>query len=72
VLTPFLGVYALPWVVILGALGHVLTAERPFAASRLYAPVMDLHDPAVRETLLLMAPRALGLGATQLVFLVYT
>jgi len=38
----------------------------------------DLHkcpvcgDPAVRETLLLMAPRALGLGATQIVFLVNT
>jgi putative peptidoglycan lipid II flippase len=31
-----------------------------------------LSDPAVRETLKLMAPRALGLGATQLVFLVTT
>jgi putative peptidoglycan lipid II flippase len=31
-----------------------------------------LNDPAVRETLKLMAPRALGLGATQLVFLVTT
>ena len=71
VLTPFLGISALAVGVILGALGHVLTQTRQFAANRLYQPVMDLHDPAVRETLLLMGPRALGLGATQLVFVIY-
>jgi putative peptidoglycan lipid II flippase len=71
VLTPFLGISALAVGVILGALGHVLTQTRQFASNRLYQPVMDVHDPAVRETLLLMGPRALGLGATQLVFLVY-
>ncbi len=71
VLTPFLGISALAVGVILGALGHVLTQTRQFASNRLYQPVMDLHDPAVRETLLLMGPRALGLGATQLVFLIY-
>ena len=70
-LSPILGISSLAVGVILGALGHVLTQARPFAANHLYMPVMDLHDPAVRETLLLMGPRALGLGATQLVFLVY-
>ena len=71
ILTPFLGIQALAIGVILGALGHVLTQARPFALNHLYVAAMDLHDPAVRETLLLMAPRALGLGASQLVFLVY-
>ena len=70
VLTPFLGIQALAVGVVLGALGHVLTQAIPFARNRLYEPLLDLHDPAVRETLMLMGPRALGLGATQLVFLV--
>jgi putative peptidoglycan lipid II flippase len=72
VLTPFLGIQALAIGVVLGALGHVLTQTRPFVDHRLYRPVMYLGDPAVRQTLLLMGPRALGLGATQLVFLVFT
>jgi len=29
------------------------------------ALVLDVHDPAVKETLKLMAPRALGLGVTR-------
>jgi putative peptidoglycan lipid II flippase len=70
VLTPFLGVTALAWGVVVGALGHVLTQAVPFVRSGLYERSVDVHDPAVRETLLLMAPRALGLGATQLVFIV--
>lgn len=71
-LTPFFGIQSLAIGVVLGALGHVLTQARPFVDHRLYQPVMDLGNPAVRQTLLLMGPRALGLGATQLVFLVYT
>jgi putative peptidoglycan lipid II flippase len=72
VLTPFFGIQALAIGVVLGALGHVLTQTRPFVDHRLYRPVMYFGDPAVRQTLLLMGPRALGLGATQLVFLVFT
>jgi putative peptidoglycan lipid II flippase len=71
-LTPFLGVYALALGVVLGAVGHVLTQASAVRSSRLYRPVLDWRDPAVRETLTLMAPRALGLGATQIVFLVNT
>jgi putative peptidoglycan lipid II flippase len=70
VLTPFLGVMALAWGVVLGAMGSVLAQALPILRNKLYEPLMDLHDPAVRETLLLMGPRALGLGATQLVFVV--
>jgi putative peptidoglycan lipid II flippase len=72
VLTPFLGISALAVGVVLGATGHVLSQAIQFRSNHLYEPVMDLHDSAVRETLILMGPRALGLGATQLVFLVYT
>jgi putative peptidoglycan lipid II flippase len=71
-LTPFFGIYALAIGVVLGATGHVLTQGSAVRSSRLYRPVLDWRDPAVRETLALMAPRALGLGATQIVFLVNT
>jgi putative peptidoglycan lipid II flippase len=71
-LTPFLGIYALAVGVVLGAVGHVLAQTPAVRSSRLYRPVLDWRDPAVRETLALMAPRVLGLGATQIVFLVNT
>ena len=71
-LTPFLGIYALGFGVVLGAAGLALTQMKAVRSAGLYAPRLHVHDPAVRETLLLMAPRALGLGATQLVFLVTT
>jgi putative peptidoglycan lipid II flippase len=71
-LAPFLGIYALATGVVVGALGLVLTQAGAVGRAGLYRPQMHLGDPAVRETLLLMAPRALGLGATQLVFLVNT
>ena len=71
-LTPAMGVYALALGVVIGAAGHVATQARAVRQNGLYSLVLDWHDPAVRETLLLMAPRALGLGATQIVFLVNT
>jgi len=72
VLTPALGIYALAIGVVVGAAGHVLSQAAAVRRTGLYAPRLDVHDPAVKETLLLMAPRALGLGVTQLVFLVNT
>jgi len=69
-LTPAMGIYALALGVVLGAAGHVATQAYAVRNGGLYGLVVDIHDPAVRETLLLMAPRALGLGATQIVFLV--
>ena len=71
-LTPFLGISALAVGVVVGALGLVLTQVGAVRRAGLYTPQIHLRDPAVRETLLLMAPRALGLGATQIVFLVTT
>ncbi len=72
VLAPFLGIYALAIGVVVGSAGLVLTQATAVRRSRLYQPEIHIHDPAVRETLKLMAPRALGLGVTQLVFLVNT
>jgi putative peptidoglycan lipid II flippase len=71
-LTPLMGIYALAAGVILGAVGHVATQAPAVRSNGLYRPVLAARDPAVRETLLLMAPRALGLGATQIVFFVNT
>ena len=70
VLTPILGIYALALGVVVGALGLVVTQAMAVRRAGLYAPELHIHDPAVRETLLLMAPRAFGLGVTQIVFLV--
>ena len=72
-LVPVFGVAGLAIGVVLGAAGHLLvqvpTMRRIGARIR---PRMDLGDPQARRTLVLMAPRALGLGATQIVFLVMT
>src|SRR6185503_16851386 len=37
-----------------------------------YTPKIDRRDPQARKALLLMAPRAIGLGATQITFIVVT
>ncbi len=72
-LVPVLGVEGLAVGVVIGAAGHLLvqvpTVRRIGARIR---PRVDLSDPQARRTLVLMAPRALGLGATQIVFLVMT
>jgi putative peptidoglycan lipid II flippase len=70
-LTPIMGVNALVLGVVLGALGHVLTQLPSVLRHALYRPFIDLHDPAVGQTLRLIAPRAFGLGVTQIVFFVY-
>ena len=73
VLVPALGVSGLAISVVLGALGHVLV-QLPMVA-RIGArirPRIDLHDEAARTALVLMAPRAIGLGFTQIVFVVMT
>ncbi len=72
VLTPFFGIYALAIGVVLGAAGLVITQLGAVREAGLWSPAMDWRDPAVAETLKLMAPRALGLGVTQLVFFVNT
>ncbi|MEI7744405.1 MAG: murein biosynthesis integral membrane protein MurJ [Chloroflexota bacterium] len=72
-LVPVFGTAGLAYGVVLGAAGHILVQVpslwRIGAGIR---PRLDLGDDQARLALLLMVPRAIGLGATQLVFLVMT
>ncbi len=68
-----LGVTGLAIGVVAGSLGHLLV-QLP-AVLRLgfrYTRVIDLADEQARKALALMAPRAIGLGATQITFVVVT
>jgi putative peptidoglycan lipid II flippase len=72
-LTPSLGVVGLAVGVVLGSLGHLLVQIRPLQAIRFrYERRIDAADPAARKALTLMAPRAVGLGAGQITFVVVT
>jgi putative peptidoglycan lipid II flippase len=72
-LGPSVGVTALAIGVVAGALGHLLV-QLP-ALRRLgfhFVPGIELSDGAARRVLSLLGPRALGLGASQLTFIVMT
>ena len=59
--------------VVVGSLAHVLVQLGPLRQIGFrYRPAVDLADSEARDALKLMAPRALGLGASQLTFLVAT
>lgn len=71
VLTHWLGAIGLAWGVVLGALFHALVSV--FGVRDLgyrYHIPKRLWDEETREVLLMMGPRVLGLGVTQLQFLV--
>ncbi len=72
-LVPAFGIDGLAYGVVLGAAGHLLVQVPSLAriGARI-RPRIDLRDEQARLALALMAPRALGLGATQIVFLVMT
>ena len=73
VLTPTLGVDGLAIGVVAGSIGHLLVQLPPLArAGFRFTPSLDASDPEVRETLRLMGPRAVALGAAQITFLVAT
>ena len=68
-----LGVTGLAVAVVLGSLGHVLVqVPSMIQLGYRYAPRIDLADPQARQALFLMAPRAVGLGVTQITFVVVT
>ena len=72
-LTPSMGVMGIALGVVAGSLGH-LVVQLP-ALSRAgfrFSPSLDARDPDVSQTLKLMAPRALALGAGQITFIVAT
>jgi putative peptidoglycan lipid II flippase len=72
-LVPTFGIPGLAYGVVIGAAGHLLVQVPSVArmGARL-RPHIDLRDSQARLALFLMIPRAIGLGAVQVVFLVMT
>jgi putative peptidoglycan lipid II flippase len=72
-LAPMLGVEGLAIGVVAGSLGHLVVQLRPLARLGFrYEPRIDLQDSDARQALVLMVPRAFGLGAGQITFIVVT
>jgi putative peptidoglycan lipid II flippase len=72
-LAPSLGVVGLALGVVAGSTGHLLVQVPPLARLGFrYTPRIDAGDPQARKALALMAPRAVGLGASQITFIVVT
>jgi putative peptidoglycan lipid II flippase len=73
ILTPTFGVNGLAIGVVAGSLGHLLVQLPPLARIGFrFTPNLDIRDPDVRQTLRMMGPRTVALGATQITFLVAT
>ena len=71
--SPFLGIEALAWGTVAGALMMwlVQVPELTFRRTR-YKLALDLGHPGVREIVRLTVPRTLALGAVNLIFIVDT
>jgi len=71
--SPFLGIEALAWGTVAGALMMwlVQVPELTFRRTR-YKLTLDLGHPGVHEIVRLTVPRTLALGAVQLIFIVDT
>jgi putative peptidoglycan lipid II flippase len=68
-----LGTVGLAIGVVAGSIAHFVVQLVPLLRAGFeYHPRIDVADPRARRTLVLMAPRAFGLGVTQLVFVVVT
>lgn len=72
-LFPTIGIAGVAIGVVVGAIGHVLVQLRPVANLGFqYHPTIERSDPMAGKALVLMVPRAVGLGATQITFVVVT
>jgi putative peptidoglycan lipid II flippase len=72
-LAPSMGVEGLAIGVVAGSFCHLLVQLRPLRTLGFrYAPRIDIGDRLARKALTLMAPRAVGLGASQITFVVVT
>jgi putative peptidoglycan lipid II flippase len=72
-LAPSIGVYGLTVGVVAGSILHLgIQIPQLVRQGASYRPVVDLHDPGVREVGRLMLPRMLGLATVQLNFVVNT
>jgi putative peptidoglycan lipid II flippase len=73
VLAPTFGITGLAIGVVAGSVGHLLVQLAPLTGiGYRYDRAIDLEDADARKALALMAPRALGLGAGQVTFVVVT
>ena len=74
ILAPSMGIYGVAWGVVLGAALHLLIQLPQLLRlpDRQYLPTLGLGFPAVREVLLLMGPRLVGVGVVQLNFWINT
>lgn len=70
VLTPGMGIYGAAWGVVIGAVLHCLVQlPQLLRLPQLrYTPSLGLHLPAVREVLILMGPRLVGVAVVNLNF----
>jgi putative peptidoglycan lipid II flippase len=72
-LGPSLGVTGVAFAVVLGSVGHLLVQlPSVYRLGYRHAFRVDTRDPQARRAFALMAPRAIGLGATQITFMVVT
>jgi putative peptidoglycan lipid II flippase len=71
-LGPSLGVFGAAIGVVVGAVAHLLVQVPALRQGFHYHAVADARDPAAREAFSLMLPRAIGLSANQITFLVNT
>jgi putative peptidoglycan lipid II flippase len=69
-LAPRMGIDGLAIGVVLGSLSHVLVQLPSLRGWFRYSPSVNLRDAATRQSLALMVPRAIGLGAAQITFVV--
>jgi putative peptidoglycan lipid II flippase len=71
-LGPTLGIFGVALGVVIGAIG-LFAVQLPALRGRFtYTPKTDVSDEAARQTFWLMLPRAIGMGANQITFLVNT
>ncbi|MFZ5878400.1 MAG: murein biosynthesis integral membrane protein MurJ [Chloroflexota bacterium] len=68
-LAPTMGVYGLAWGVVIGAALYLLLQIPSLLRQRgRYQPTFGMDNPDVRQVILLMAPRLLGVAVVQLNF----
>jgi putative peptidoglycan lipid II flippase len=73
ILAPTMGAAGVALGVVAGSLGHLLVQVPPLVRiGYRYLPKIDLTDAQARMALALMGPRVVGLGVTQITFVVMT